>query len=91
MKLAPECVCLDSILDLYCSCIFFQKTQSEIQILQNELQDVEQLGAQMAQRFCEDKTKFKIEECLDIYKTFCENIHKCQKVSVLCNNVKGFF
>lgn len=58
-----------------------QNANADLESLNQALASVDDLGNKLAQHFCEDETKFKIEECLGIYKTFCDNINKCEKVS----------
>ena len=57
-----------------------QDAESRMVELQGLVDRVNGLSRQMAVTFCEDRSKFKLEECLAIFKQFCDQIRQCQKV-----------
>ena len=45
--------------------------------------EIRELNMKLAERFCEDTKTFKVEECLDTFKIFCEKVKQCQHVSAV--------
>lgn len=53
--------------------------------LEQSLKEVERSRVKLAQYFCEDESKFKIEECIGIFNTLCLKIADARKVNIwLC-------
>ena len=48
--------------------------------LEQDLTELENLRVELANYFCEDKTTFKLEECIKIFSTFCEKFQKAKQV-----------
>ena len=52
-------------------------------MLEKKLDEIETLSHKLADHFCEEQSKFKLEECLDIMKSFCESVRKCTEVRLI--------
>ena len=48
--------------------------------LKGKLQEIDELGSKMATHFCEDESKFRLEESLGIFHQFCDKVQQCQQV-----------
>lgn len=48
------------------------------------LQELQSVSDSVAEYFCEDSTKFKLEECCSIFKSFCGKFIQAMQVSLLC-------
>lgn len=44
------------------------------------MRDVDVLAAKVATHFCEDPAQFNIEECVQLFATFCSRIRTASKV-----------
>ncbi len=63
-----------------CTCL--QDAEKEVEKLKEGLQEIDALSKKMAVHFCEEETKFKLEECLDVFKQFCDKVKQCQQVGL---------
>ena len=62
-----------------CLCVG-QSSHESMESFDQSLSDVEAMAARLAEHFCEEENRFKIEECLEIFRTICENVKKCKQV-----------
>ena len=63
--------------------VVFQNTQDalkEVENVEQKLKQLNQLRQDLAEYFCEDESKFKLEDLLEIFKTFCNHLHKAKEV-----------
>ena len=44
---------------------------------------VAELTHKLCIHFVESEKTFKLEECLNIFKTFCEKVEQCEKVIIM--------
>jgi len=58
----------------------FQDAKGEVKELENLIEEIHHLSNTLATYFCEDKGSFKLEECLDTIRNFCDKIKQCQQV-----------
>ena len=57
-----------------------QEVDTDIEDLKNRLEGVKEDSSKLADMFCEDNKNFKLEELLQIFRTFCDKIGQCLKV-----------
>ena len=57
--------------------------QGEMVEPEEDMAELENLRKELADYFCEDKTTFKLEECIKIFSTFCEKFQKAKQVELL--------
>ena len=60
-----------------------QNAEKDIAKLKESLDEIDTLSKKMADHFCEEESKFKLEECLDVFKQFCDKVKQCQQVSTV--------
>lgn len=70
----------------YC---FYQDAFKEIENVEQKLKQLSQLTQDLAEYFCEDESKFKLEELLVIFKTFCNHLDKAKEVCFLLSCALG--
>ena len=52
----------------------------EVEAVEQKLKRLSQLKQDLAEYFCEDESKFKLEDLLLIFKTFCNHLDKAKEV-----------
>lgn len=57
-----------------------QDAEVKLGELRTLVKSVDDTCARMAATFCEDPAKFKLEDCLETFRLFCDQILKCQQV-----------
>ena len=57
-----------------------QNAEVDLELLRKGLQQIDGYKTKLAIHFCEEKEKFKLEDCFGIFRRLCENIVQCQKV-----------
>jgi len=57
---------------------FVIKSKEETSILEKDINEIRTLTNECAEYFCEDPAKFKLDEYLNVFKQFCENIKKAR-------------
>ena len=72
---------MDALFQL-CLGQYLQEVKTHIAELKEGLANIQQLSSKLATHFCEEESKFKLEECLQTFKAFCEKIEQCQKVTL---------
>lgn len=50
--------------------------------IETDLQELQSVSDSVAEYFCEDPSKFKLEECCSIFKSFCEKFLRAMQVSM---------
>ncbi|CAH1778221.1 unnamed protein product [Owenia fusiformis] len=60
-------------------CLFVKNTNVEVSKLKDGISEINSLTSHLADHFCENQTKFKLEECFKTFKTFCDKIKQCKK------------
>nr|KAG5685518.1 hypothetical protein BaRGS_024255 [Batillaria attramentaria] len=60
---------------------FIKSAQEELEETKAKMEKVADLTKKLCAHFCENEKTFKLEECLNIFKTFCEKVIQCKKVS----------
>ena len=50
--------------------------------METELQELQSVTDSVAEYFCEDPSKFKLEECCSIFNSFCEKFMRAMQVSL---------
>ncbi|KAL5291519.1 FHDC1 family protein [Megaselia abdita] len=58
---------------------FLQAAESEVNILQSGMKQVDAIRVKLAEFYCEDPVTFKMEECLKIFQNFCEKFKQAVK------------
>ncbi|CAH1267428.1 INF2 [Branchiostoma lanceolatum] len=61
---------------------FVERAMVSVCELQKELGSIKQLARKLAVHFCEDPNCFQLEECLQIFKTFCERVKTAHKENI---------
>ncbi|XP_078601620.1 uncharacterized protein LOC144876335 isoform X2 [Branchiostoma floridae x Branchiostoma japonicum] len=61
---------------------FVERAMVSVCELQKELAGIKQLARKLAVHFCEDPNSFQLEECLQIFKTFCERVKTAHKENI---------
>lgn len=61
---------------------FIQSAKKQLKSLHMRLDKIEELSKELASFFCEDETKFSVEECLQLINTFCEKVKVASKENV---------
>ncbi|KAI8508750.1 hypothetical protein Bbelb_138490 [Branchiostoma belcheri] len=61
---------------------FVERAMVSVCELQKELGTIKQLARKLAVHFCEDPNSFQLEECLQIFKTFCERVKTAHKENI---------
>lgn len=54
--------------------------------IETDLQELQSVSDSVAEYFCEDPTKFKLDECCSIFNSFCEKFMRAMQVS-LCTDM----
>jgi hypothetical protein len=57
-----------------------QGALKEVENVEQKLKQLSQLKQDLADYFCEDESKFKLEDLLQIFKTFCNHLDKAKEV-----------
>ncbi len=57
-----------------------QDALKEVENVDQKLKQLSQLKQDLAEYFCEDESKFKLEDLLGIFKTFCNHLDKAKEV-----------
>lgn len=60
--------------------LVIQDALKEIKILEEGVQEINMLIKKMAAYFCEDEQKIKLQEVLNLFKTFCDQLTTAKKV-----------
>lgn len=69
-------------------CFSLQSATYEVSTIQNQMEKLEKVRLELADYFCEDRTKFKLETCLITFHRFCDSFVKAVKVRLdVWNNV----
>lgn len=50
--------------------------------MENDIQELQSVSDSVAEYFCEDPSKFKLDECCSIFNSFCEKFLRAIQVSV---------
>lgn len=58
---------------------FIKSAQEELAEVQGKMEKVADLTKKLCHHFCETEKTFKLEECLNIFKAFCEKVIQCKK------------
>lgn len=58
---------------------FLQAAESEVNMLQSGMKQVDAIRIKLAEFYCEDPVTFKMEECLKIFQSFCEKFKQAVK------------
>lgn len=58
---------------------FLQAAESEVDMLQSGMKQVDAIRIKLAEFYCEDPVTFKMEECLKIFQNFCEKFKQAVK------------
>lgn len=58
---------------------FLQAAESEVDMLQSGMKQVDAIRIKLADFYCEDPVTFKMEECLKIFQSFCEKFKQAVK------------
>ncbi len=54
--------------------------------IESDLQELQSVSDSVAEYFCEDPNKFKLEECCSIFNSFCEKFMRAMQVG-LCTGM----
>lgn len=54
--------------------------------IETDLQELQSVSDSVAEYFCEDPKKFKLDECCSIFNAFCEKFMRAMQVS-LCTGM----
>ncbi|ESP03682.1 hypothetical protein LOTGIDRAFT_224207 [Lottia gigantea] len=60
----------------------FNKGFKEILEAESQLEEINGLSNKLSEYFCEQESNFKLEDCLNNMRIFCEKIQQCQKENV---------
>ena len=58
----------------------FQVASGDVNRLKVELKQLEKARCELAAQWCEEPSKFNLEEALAVFRQFCAFIHQCRKV-----------
>lgn len=59
----------------------------EVEGLEAGIEGINELTKKVAEYFCEDEKKLKLQEILNLFKTFCDQLNKAKKVEYRpCSN-----
>ncbi|XP_068601878.1 FH2 domain-containing protein 1-like [Brachionichthys hirsutus] len=58
---------------------FFTETQVCLAEIETDLQKLQSVSDSVAEYFCEDPSKFKLDECCSIFKCFCEKFTRAMQ------------
>lgn len=58
---------------------FMKLATKQVEGLNRQVDEINQLSIKLCQHLCEDEKTFRLEDCLKIFYTLCENVKKCQK------------
>ncbi|KAL5011361.1 hypothetical protein ScPMuIL_009912 [Solemya velum] len=56
---------------------FLQKSKDELSLLKQRFETIDTLTKKLAMHFCENDSKFRMEECLTSMMSFCEKVKQC--------------
>jgi hypothetical protein len=59
-----------------------QEAEEELDKVKKMLEKVVKLTKKLCLHFVENEQSFKLEECLNIFKNFCDKVIQCKKVRV---------
>ena len=75
---------LTNVVDHIINPVFFKQSAfREVTEVEGKFAKLTKLKEELAVYFCEDETKFKLEEILGIFKTFCGNMAKAREVCLI--------
>jgi hypothetical protein len=57
-----------------------QDAFKEVENVEQKLKQLGQLKQDLVEYFCEDESKFKLEDLLGIFMTFCNHLNKAKEV-----------
>ena len=60
----------------------FQTLKTEFSTIQCATTELRTLTDLLAEYFCEEESRFNIQECFQCLLTFCKEVKKCQTVSI---------
>ena len=66
-----------------CQCtlkVYVQGAKAELEETQRKVTTVGELTHKLCAHFVENEKTFRLEECLNIFKSFCEKVIQCKKV-----------
>ena len=66
-----------------CQCkvkVYVQGAKGELEETQRKVTTVRELTHKLCAHFVENEKTFRLEECLSIFRTFCEKVIQCKKV-----------
>jgi hypothetical protein len=59
----------------------FQECSNEMEEIQGQIKSVHKLTEELTHYLCEDESKIKLDDILNIFKTFCVNLNQAAEVS----------
>ncbi|XP_028397616.1 inverted formin-2-like [Dendronephthya gigantea] len=62
---------------------FLKDAMKEVEAVEQKLKRLSKLKQDLAEYFCEDESKFKLEDLLVIFKTFCDHLDKAKEENEL--------
>ncbi|KAH8025768.1 hypothetical protein HPB51_011099 [Rhipicephalus microplus] len=60
---------------------FITAAKAQLSELSSSFEQIGQLSRRLAEHFCEEESRFSVEECLHIFNNFCEKVKLAQKAS----------
>ena len=60
--------------------VSIQDALKEVENVEQKLKQLNQLKQDLVEYFCEDESKFKLEDLLGIFQTFCNHLDKAKEV-----------
>ena len=66
--------------------VSIQDALKEVENVEQKLKQLSQLKQDLVEYFCEDENKFKLEDLLGIFKTFCNHLDKAKEVCYIAVN-----
>ena len=61
--------------------ICIQEAVSDLDDVEEGIDRVKKLSTKLAEHYCENERTFNVDEFLETFREFCENIKSCQQVS----------
>uniref|UniRef100_A0A224Z7W4 Rhoa gtpase effector dia/diaphanous n=1 Tax=Rhipicephalus zambeziensis TaxID=60191 RepID=A0A224Z7W4_9ACAR len=58
---------------------FITAAKAQLSELSSSFEQIGQLSRRLAEHFCEEESRFSVEECLHIFNNFCEKVKLAQK------------
>uniref|UniRef100_T1IIN0 FH2 domain-containing protein n=1 Tax=Strigamia maritima TaxID=126957 RepID=T1IIN0_STRMM len=57
---------------------FISKSRDQVTQLENQMKSINEMSTKLARHFCEDESKFKLEDCLSTFAGFCEKVKQAR-------------